>query len=480
MRPSDFYPTSQLYGNDDVKLTSSVDDLAIDYPDGWPEAYWFGWLRWDTAPDAVKLSGITCIGDAGGWTYTALHGSPNSLNVGYVATGFMASSLQWYSPVNQIQPYTNAASFYHDPISAVSPLMGTRFINALDPQGVTPIHGGAAAAGENRIYVGVHVTDNSGRNDITVTTTSFEGAANGIYDFFRGNLTKSITVSGNVLNDDALSPKNYSLTYTLDINSADFGKTHENVWSVDFTSGGNSFTANVWVCGFNLPVGADKLDANTAYAYKTFRVLPLIGQTYNDRNYKTAGVFAYMHYMRFDNGAYQTESGAWGSSTTDIAADTDIYTGGYYGTIDTTGVKRYEAAFDDAANYCAVNWTKSTSQTQNRIFRIFAPDEALKLFALNMRYVANNSYSDTSYGFGSGIYVPHISVDNEFLCEFLTGDFADIQDELRPWQYGDITDCDYDPGGGVSEIYIGTHKAEKIYIGSDTVAAAYLGTHRIL
>lgn len=438
-----------------VSLTDSVDDLALSYPDGWPDAYWYGWLRWENIPDSVKLSNVSCTGTGDERTVTATTITQQNLNIGYMATGFDDTALYWYGMLKGLQPYTDNAGIYHDPVSNVSPIMGSRFINKLDPQGVCPIHGGASAPAENVICFfaqlqRIYGDDNDGYNNFSAGTLSFDDTTDGINKFLNGDITKTISFSNYAVYDNGgYEAGRYSFSYVLDINSADFGAEHPNVWTHRFSQSGYDFILSVFMLGFGYPVGADSISQNTAYTYKTLRVSPIISQNIGGTTYYGVGAQNYTNYIAYDStNDLVYESNLSGVTVSETLNSIDGYVfGGFQGaiTLANNGRNNYGIMFENTANFSVCVERTGPNITKTRVLRIMSVEEMQHTATLNMRYVTNDDFTVNSYGFGSGIYVPHISEENEFLCEWLTGDFEDIQEQLRPWQYGDITDNEYTP-----------------------------------
>ena len=431
-----------------VKLTDSVDDLALSYPDGWPDAYWYGWLRWENIPDCLKISLLSCSGSGTDRTVSANSIAAQNMNVGYVATGCIASSIYWYGMIQGAQVYSDNSGFYHDPVNNVSPFMGSRFINKLDPRGICGIHGGASAALENKIgfvmqLQRIYGDDTDGYNNWSMVDIAFDDVANGINKFLAGDITRELVKNGYAVYDNSgYTAGSYNISYTLDINSPDFGAEHPNVWTHRFTQSGYSFILQVFMCGFGFPVGADKINENDSYQYETLRLTPIFSQEIAGDRYISVGAQNYYNFATYDiTNSLITEPG------TTCYIDSDYVYGGFYGsvTIAGNGANNYGITFDENANFAVIIDRVGPNINKTRVFRIMTAEEMMHTETLNIRYVTNDDYTYSSYGFGSGIYVPHISEENEFLCEWLTGDFEDIQEQLRPWQYGDITDNEYSP-----------------------------------
>lgn len=445
-----FIPSEEI---DAVELSENVDALALNYPDDWPGAYWYGWLRWENAADSLKISAVdlsTYSSNDFARAFTGLQSPPQNFNVGYMSEGFSSYAQYWYGTVEPIQAFLDNGGVYHDPISDVSPFYGSRFINKLDPRGVCPIHGGAAAPIENGISIIIHLqrvlstTDSC--NNYTWDFVKFDGEneADGINKFLKGELTKTVTYSSFDVYDDLGNPVSaISINYTLDVNSPDFGVLYPNVWTTDL---GDGYILNIFMCGYNYPVGMDRYNSEENYYYNTLKITPILSQNYNGVNYKTLGFTAYCNFLQYDDGVLTNF--VWGSSpsmhsSTIIDSTTGLVIGGYKGTINSQPVNehRYCMMFSAESNFAMV----CENLTRTRIFRILSPEEIMHSSTLNMRYVTNDDYTYSSYGFGAGMFYPHISEENEYLCEWLTGDFEDIEDDLRPWQYGDITDNEYNP-----------------------------------
>lgn len=445
---TDIYIPSNI--DSKVELSNNVNALNLNYPNGWPDAYYYGWLKWENAPDILKVSNITCEGsDPFNKVVSANYGTPRNFNVGYIATGYLAYSQYWYGPLSQILYYGENNSVYADVINDLSPYLGSRFINKLDPRGVCPIHGGASAPGENKINFFVSFTyrhSGGAWNSFLVAYIPFGDVADGINKFLKGEITRNLSFSGSIYlydnfnNAQSILPTSW-FDYVLDINSPDFGVNYPNVWTYYIEQSGDVFEVNVFMCGYNFPVGADRISNNSDYEHQTMRVLPIVSQNLNGVDYKSVGFTGYTNVAKFINNNINSIPYDQGN-TTIIDENTGMCYGGFNGTID-TGANPYNycPTFDNDANFCVCPGYDNTTY----VFRIMSVDEIMHSQTLNMRYCTNDDYTITSYGFGAGMFYPHISPENEYLCEWLTGEFDEIKDDLRPWQYGDITDNEYNP-----------------------------------
>lgn len=454
---SDFLPRDDaLFAiTDPVELTESVDDLALSYPDGWPEAYWFGWMHWDNVPDSVKLSTVKLEGSGFDLTVKADYGSPRNVNIGYMAAGMQGNAINWFINPYGTRGFIDNSGVYLDPVSDVPPQFGSRFINSLDPRGVCPIHGGASNFGYHafgfvfqvqRVYNG---DERDGYNNFSFFDFDNFTGTNGdaIEEFLNGDYSINLSATGYTLWDNTPSVSYYcNFNFDLNINdTAHFGVEHPNTWTFRFIYNGVDHILNVFMCGFGLPAGADATGENTGYTNNSYRVMPVISQSVEGVDYKSIGSANYYNFVKFDgtSSLVNYDSGIVHNNF----YFNDYCYGGFNGNvvIKDNGQNCYGISFDDDANYAAILERQSPILKYVWCFRILSPDEIRHTMCLNMRYVINDDYTQYSYGFGSGIFVPHITEDNEFLGEWLTGDFADIRDELRPWQYGNITDDDYNP-----------------------------------
>lgn len=456
---ADFLPRDDtLFAiTDPVELTESVDDLALSYPNGWPDAYWYGWMRWENVPDALKLTTIEMSGEGYDLTVSADYGSPRNFNVGYMAAGLEDSALNWYINLYGARGFIENSGVHLDPVSNISPLFGSRFINSLDPRGVCPIHGGSSNTEYHsicfvfqvqRVYNG---DERDGYNNFSFHTFSdfTQTDGNAIEEFLNGDYSINLKQTGYTLWDNTPAVSYYcDFDFDLNINDSEhFGVEHPNTWTFRFNYSGVEHILNVFICGFGFPRGADAISENAGYEYKTFGISPVVSQNIEGINFKSIGAQNYYNFVKF-NSLGQLVNYDSGLIHNNFYSGNQSY-GGYNGSVNIVdnGKNCYGITFDNEANYAVVMERHSGGPTADNLwcFRILSPDEIRHTMCLNMRYVTNDDYTQYSYGFGEGIYVPKITEDNEFLGEWLTGDFEDIQDELRPWQYGNITDDDYNP-----------------------------------
>lgn len=444
---TDFFPTNMYIPDnvaDLVELTLDVEDFALSYPDGWPDAYWTGWLSWENAPELIMVSNADVKIDTTEQTVSVKCTKPDAqnFNVGYISQGFQAFSVNWQQPIDS-KCFTDNNGVYYDNRSNVSPYYGSRFINKLDTQGValdfTNYHFNSLLG--LILHVEIEATHEYG----TEGGYNYFSGADDLQKFLRGEIT--IPIDGGIWTkwsgDSNRTLVNYN--YVLDINSPDFGSVYPNTWTFEPTAGAKM---HIFMCGFRIGPAIDRLDDETLYDYKTLGVTPMFEQKYGNDVFYSAGMFSLLNYCKYicdyetpstSLAAYETNFFITGSHTNPIAdMDNNLIIGGFECDMSIAWNAWYNRILVFSGNCAIMNYTISALY----IFRVLSPTEILHALTLNMRA---SLVSSNDYGFGDYTLVPHISEDNEYLCEWLTGDFDDIKDELRPWQYGDITESEYDP-----------------------------------
>lgn len=444
---TDFFPTNMYIPDNEadlVELTLDVEDLALSYPDDWPDAYWTGWLSWENAPELIMVSNADVTIDATEQTVSVKCTKPNAqnFNVGYISQGFQAFSVNWQQPIDS-KCFTDNNGVYYDNRSNVSPYYGSRFINKLDTQGValdfTNYHFNSLLG--LILHVEIEATHEYG----TEGGYNYFSGADDLQKFLRGEIT--IPIDGGIWTkwsgDSNRTLVNYN--YVLDINSPDFGSVYPNTWTFEPTVGAKM---HIFMCGFRIGPAIDRLDDETLYDYKTLGVTPMFEQKYGNDVFYSAGMFSLLNYCKYicdyetpstSLATYESNFFITGSHTNPIADyENNLIIGGFECNMNIAWNAWYNRILIFSGNCAIMNYTISALY----IFRVLSPTEILHALTLNMRA---SLVSSNDYGFGDYTLVPHISEDNEYLCEWLTGDFDDIKDELRPWQYGDITESEYDP-----------------------------------
>lgn len=385
----------------EIKLTDTIANLQIEYPDGFPDAYYMGWVSWENLTNAAHVSTYDVTGTAG-LKFTDITPEQNA-NIGYLVN--YPTTIQDATNNRALLPISNHNNYYGVGNKASVPNVNDNydftFINKMSVQKVIPL------TNDVRIYFYVSALNPS------------QG-----YPAWEGNYYQNVSVEA-LLNffagTGAININDQGLVESIYLND----RNANNMWPHNFSgvTGYISIIGIAWRC--------DAPSGNNNYS----RIYPF---TYVDTN---AGRF----YTVFDWLPMQ-----------------------YIQYVPNTGITDWIAAFDSVDNqlYLRGKWEGEITTDQfnamgNRgaiyngncifmkynntilVFNIPDPAELYKFFTLHMRMwsLGTGEIPD----FGDTIYYPHISPENEYLCEWLNGDFSEIENDLRQWQYGDISDNEYNP-----------------------------------
>lgn len=120
--------------------------------------------------------------------------------------------------------------------------------------------------------------------------------------------------------------------------------------------------------------------------------------------------------------------------------------GGFKGQIDKellsdTGINVVNRVITGENFICYVSVADSTSFAGTAsLFKIYS-----KQAILNYLYQVCNLASSATYGFGTTKYVPKFNTDDSPAWLLLNDDLSEIEDQLRPWQLGRVTDNEFTP-----------------------------------
>lgn len=431
---SQLYPNNPSYTNNDYAFTDSISNLLLQYPEDFSDGYWTGWVSWENLTNYAHVSHCTITGNAG-LSFEDITPEQNA-NIGYLVN--YPTSIQDINNHKALLPISNHSGYYGVGNNSTSPLVNDNFdfsfINKLNIQKVNPLS--EAISIKFGAWTGTNVAYNSweGEYNMACSVETF-------LHFLYGEAPLHLNDSG--------------LVVDLDINDLN----SNNMWEHSF-SGVTGYIALIYVRW---------LPYNYNYNNNQNRIYPFTYvDTPNGRFYTTFswGGFPYLSY-RIGSGFSSTPCAY------DVLNGEFYFRGKYQGSITEQEVNTLVfkgSKIDGTCIFIKLN-------NEILIYNIIDPKDLIKMFTLHLRMCSNNNHLTDS--FSDYIYYPLVNERNEYLCEWVHGNFEDIKDQLRTWQYTDIDKNTYNPATKANNFYFGENQIQSLYYGENEIQALYYGPYLI-
>lgn len=364
-------------------------------------AYWLGWISWENIPSMYHLS--ECALTSSGLTFTDVTPAQNC-NVG-IMPFFHASASLTYSSVITKQGGVYLAPWYNLP----------RFANKWDIMG-TGFNGSMALWIKIAINYGTDPTalNQTSFREMSLTNYTHENFRN----FINGDSTIEIGFQGGA--GGSVITVQLDINNIMDDNTFRFSETNVNGSTTYYND------CTVFFSGFTFNCQRTII-SNVYGGYDNPSTV--IDLTVGENEYIAPAIITGDSYLTVNNNSLPTVS------TTNFYGqvyNTDnLFFGGLNGTIPTSFFNAVFYAHLIAGNMCALKYSSNI-----RIYRIFNPREIYKNYCLGAR--SYNNLNVNVYGYTAGnVYATHVTEENEFLAELITGDLddPDFVAQLRPWQY---------------------------------------------
>lgn len=431
MISQDFYPTTYDLTNPVRQLTDNIEynpngtatDIELS------DAYWLGWMAWETFPDCWKFSTYTQTAD----TITIDFVTPSqNVNVGYVARRYTSaqSGRRWSNMYRRSED---------DAVSMYSMGYPNQYLNKYDIMGCASIR---------QFWVQIfaaceYKTSSSATTYINSGIQLGSRYVDEYLSFFNGDSTLDFS-----LNVGSVGSVNIS----LDIANIE----DDNTFVIEGTQGGYDYKIKAYfafVCANTAPDVTSSGDYVTGVT--ATNIIPMIGVTIDGDYYLLCGDTS--HFTQ-----------VLGQIQIQVLANyvfnpnqmfNNMLVGGYKAVID-----------KNEFNSMAVNNTyfsgntafvKTASGNSGILNRVLSPQEIMTIIGIMPR--VGRGYDTTNianYGYTENvIWATYVTEDNEFTATLITGDLSDdeFKAKLRPWQYdvdewadNDYTEEDlppYEPDG---------------------------------
>lgn len=405
MISADFYSTQTTQYT--VEYTDSIPNLTYDDAETIAEAYYMGYINWDDVPTMTHMSKFNVVQGA------------EEAYVEFVDVT-KTENLPWFFTGRYTTSASNAYGTYilNDSDNYVLPTVGAGgnycFFNNLEIQRVS-------AYGGYMLYVFYNII-----NPVTTPPTYSMGGAYLLYtsttisveDFWKwvsGEITLHTSITIGAVQED--------IEFTFE----DFANGY---CEKEHTNG----TVQFYLVDYSTPYAARDVQPNDEWA-----------------RWSNTCVGTLMHAeIDGDEKPYLTNTFGWHSGYSDeryIRIDNvqtlSHYAGGYSGHVmgGFNGRIPYTFfAYGSSDRYYVfgnmIVWKYTSSQT--RIARIFTSSEIAKIYSGLFTRISTTGVNP-AYGFSDIIAYPLFNDDNSPKWEYVTGLQSDIQSQLQPWQYTNIT-----------------------------------------
>lgn len=382
------FPTTYTRAYQNFEATDTI--LSLSISDESIPAYWIGWIKWENLCSAWHLSRFSVADDV-------LHVEdvtrPENLDVGLVS--WPTTNLTPAGNYNSFYVYKNGAWSKWTDIWGDEPTVNNRLLNKFDVN---------TTAGNNAYLQFFGVINEAGYGTGWIDLS--------IEEIISGTFTKSVTIQG--------------VTFTITQDDLD-GTLREQ------TIGANTIKYAVVDFGldnFLRPINTSGGLSDFYYPLPTIYIHDTDGTAYIVGG--TRGTHTYSNWINGNGIRINPSTGAASAAGTFYENTTGVFFGGFSGDMPLELIRqtiRNDAVrWAEGCNYF-VNGVGRTDISIMR--RIFAWDDIYKVLSIQMRYSTSNTYTTDA-----SKYYPHISPENEFLCELIPG--TDLAD-LRPWQIAGVS-----------------------------------------
>ena len=406
MIKNDFYTTQTTEPNTGNQVTNTLNQLNIAAASN---AYWLGWIKPSNTPTAFKFSSYSVSPQQIQFFDIT---EPNNYDIGYLS-GYNTNNVTWSNIVLPNSPINTQL---------------VRYINKLDCMGVGISYGIVAL--RFRVYVESGLTNDemTGRTVREFGSPSLNTwqymSMKDFYDFLHGDYTLQLTVQGF-----------YSGTSTVNINMSNADEM--GVVYVETTSEYNGVTYYDHI-HFTIADYMFSAIRSQTSVYGTngqsMSIVPAIGMTANDYYFVSctnSGLkSATVGNLNFDGTWYGT---TWNNNNTGFS----------FGVLPGNPIGTIPASLKTQSGYAIFTgnimvWNRVNVRFE--ISRVFTAEDILKHLSLFPRIVIDGDAvaPNPQYSYYENhSYATHVTEDNEFLAELITGDLTDdtFKEKLRLWQW---------------------------------------------
>lgn len=412
MITADFYPTQTTQFN--TQYTDTILNLNYTDPEKIAAPYYMGYINYDDIPSALKASYCKFV-YSDTEAYVEFSDITNVENVPWFFTGFYATNSNttqhaYYRLNTNTNKYMTNSDMYG---------MGHwGFLNSLQIERV------------------------SYRQMFSLTFT---------IQFLNMSTNPPVYDSNTYVDADTKAFSSYA-----DLNSF---LTNETPISFTYTKYGETYTAEIYAR--DIESGYYEITTPGGYLWRFY--LTDFTNFYSERdiqpngnyaNYSNIGVGTLMHYNHPDKGVIPLLNNlfSWHYPPAENryinivfnATTQDAYNGRWIDSWTALGgfqCKIPYAFFLNAANYQVARFGNciiaKMGYNINYLKRVFTLNEVLKTYVF--MFTRLSTTATTSYGFNDDMKIPLFNDDNSPMWDYVSGELEDIQSQLQPWQYTNIT-----------------------------------------
>lgn len=404
MISADFYPTTHDLTDPVRQLTDNIEynpngtTTGIELSD----AYWLGWMKWETFPDCWKFSDYEQTSET--LTFTNKTQAQN-VNVGYVARRY--TSAQTGIRFSNIYAKT-------DSVTMLSMGYPNQYLNKYDIMGCAP-------ATQYRMYFYCYVQYG--------TTTDYGIVRNAgaqvyhttseLLDFFNGVTPLTETTS----NVEGLG----QLQLTIDVNDVQENGT----WIFEGSQNGYYYKATLYFYSMSAYVASDYMSTGAPAGYAT-EITPMFGLSTDGGKYLLCGDTS--NFFTVTGQLYLLILANWVIGD-NLTIDNSIV-GGFecqFSKSEISDLPVYGTLFNGNSAFY-----KTSNGNAGQLLRVLSIAEMKTIIGIMPRVGTVTGSQQSNYGYTEDvIWATYVTEDNEFTATLITGDLSDdeFKDKLRPWQY---------------------------------------------